>query len=428
MKQGGVRRLGFAFLVPLCLGAIVASACSEPPPAEPAAGEPPAFVRVEGGRILDPQGRELAIKGIGLGNWLLPEGYMFRFGRTASPRMIYELTSQLLGPAESRRFWREFRENYVTRRDLQFLRDAGFNTVRVAIDYRILTPEDHPGIWLEEGFALLDRLVADCRDLGLFVILDMHGAPGGQNGENIDNGWAFPWLFESEESQTRTAEVWKRLAERYRDEPAVLGYELLNEPIPHFPEYAYLNERLEPVYRRITAAIREVDPDHIIILGGAQWNTNFEVFGPPFAENLVYAFHRYWEDVTPQLIEPYVAFRERYNVPVFMSESGENTDEWIRQFRELLENQDIGWCFWPYKKLGRPSCVVTIPEPEGWELIRQFAEREERGYEAVRRARPDLGQARQVLLQFLENIRFENCRPNPGYLQALGLRVPEPAK
>ncbi|HRR55676.1 MAG TPA: glycoside hydrolase family 5 protein [Acidobacteriota bacterium] len=402
---------------------------SSGPPEEPPAGEAVTrLARVRGPEILDPEGRQLQIRGIGLGNWLLPEGYMFRFERTASPRMIAELTAQLLGPSGARNFWKTFRERYVTTDDLRFLKEAGFNTVRVAIDYRIFTPEDHPEVWLDEGFQLLDALVDDCRRLGLYVILDLHGAPGGQNGENIDNGWGFPWLFESEASQARTEEVWRRLAARYRNEPAVLGYELLNEPIPHFPEYAYLNPRLEPLYRRITEAIRTVDPHHIIILGGAQWNTNFSVFGPPWTDNLVYAFHRYWEDVTPELIRPYTEFRDRYQVPVFMSESGENTDEWIRDFRELLESEHIGWCFWPYKKMETASCVVTIPVPEGWETIQAFAEREERGYEAVRKFRPDLGLARRTLEEFLEKVQFSNCRPNPAYLEALGLSLPATAE
>ena len=109
----------------------------------------------------------------------------------------------------------------------------------------------------------------------------MHCAPGGQTGANIDDSWGYPWLYDSPEASSTIA-IWKRIAAHYRDSETVLGYDLLNEPIPHFPELQKYNSKLEPIYKRIVAAIREVDKNHVIILGGAQWDTNFAVFGPPF--------------------------------------------------------------------------------------------------------------------------------------------------
>jgi len=72
-------------------------------------------------------------------------------------------------------------------------------------------------------------------------------------------------------------------------------------------------------------------------------------------------------------VQPYVDFREKYNVPLWLGESGENSDEWITQFRELLEKNDIGWTFWPYKKMEKSSAIVTIVPPEGWDKIVAFA-------------------------------------------------------
>jgi hypothetical protein len=215
----------------------------------------PGYVRVQGHELVAPDGTPLRLKGIGLGNWLLPEGYMFRFKKGAqSPRQIQELISELVGPDESRAFWTAFRDAWITRDDIRFLKKAGFDHVRVPFNYRLLTPEDQPGVWLPEGFALLDRVVGWCREEGLWVVLDMHGAPGGQTGRNIDDGWGHPWLYESAESQERTVAIWRRLAERYRGETAVLGYDLLNEPLPN--GYEALNPRVEPLYCRLVAAIR----------------------------------------------------------------------------------------------------------------------------------------------------------------------------
>lgn len=384
---------------------------------------PEGFVSVRGSQIVTPDGKELILKGIGLGNWLLPEGYMWKFNRAASPRMIEAVVNELIGPEDAVEFWQRFRDEYVTQVDIRLLKSLGFNSVRPAIDYRILSPEAHPELWLEEGFKRIDRLVDWCREAGLWVILDMHGAPGGQTGENIDNGWGYPFLFTSERSQTRAIEVWRKLAERYRDEPAVLGYELLNEPIPNFDAYRVLDSKLEPLFKRMTSAIREVDPNHIVILGGAQWNTDFRVFGRPFDDKLVYAFHRYWTKQDPAVIQDYLEFRDRYDVPIYLSESGENDNDWIRWFRKLLEKERIGWSFWPYKKMDSTRGVVSFAPPEGWDPIVRFANRETRGYKALQEARPPLDLASRAFDQLLKNILLENCTVNREYIRALGLNA-----
>jgi len=153
----------------------------------------------------------------------------------------------------------------------------------------------------------------------------------------------------------------------------VLGYDLLNEPIPHFPELRKYNPQLEPLYQRIVRAIREVDKNHIVILGGARWDTNFSVFGPPFYLNVMYTFHKYWMPPEQKEIQQYVDFRETHRVPIWMSESGENTDEWIAQYRELLDKNHIDWAFWPYKKMDSPRSIVSFPRPAYWEEIVAYA-------------------------------------------------------
>jgi aryl-phospho-beta-D-glucosidase BglC (GH1 family) len=242
-------------------------------------------------------GRPLLLRGINLGNWLMPEGYMFKFKAANSPRLIQVVVNQLVGPDEAARFWKAYRDNYITDEDIKFLKQAGFNSVRVPFNYRLFVAEGDTQRLDGVGYELLDRVVGWCKREGLYVVLDMHAAPGGQTGDNIDDSWAYPFLFESPESQELTVKIWQKIAARYKNEPAVLGYDLLNEPIPHFFDKAYLNPKLEPVYRKVVAGIRSVDKNHIIFLGGAQWDTNFKVFGPPFDEKLAYTFHKYWMEV-----------------------------------------------------------------------------------------------------------------------------------
>jgi endoglucanase len=381
-----------------------------------------AFLRVEGKNILDPDGQPLLLKGIGIGNWLLPEGYMWGFRRASSPRLINEVICQLVGEEQARAFWSTYYARFMTQEDVRFLAQAGFNHVRVSFNWRLFVTESEPRQLAGVGYDYLDRLVAWCKAESLYVILDMHGAPGGQSGDNIDDSWGYPFLFEDVESQALTIALWAALAERYRDEPAVIGYDLLNEPIATYFDREALNPKLEPLYKRIVEAIRAHDANHIIFLGGAQWNTDFSVFGPPFDDNLVYTFHRYWEEVTPELIAPYVEFSERYNVPLWMGESGENTYEWIAAFRELLEGHNIGWTFWTYKRLNTDRSVVSIEKTPEWDDIVAFAEHPRATFKELREQRPSRQVVDQALRDYLDHIRFEACQINAGYLEALGLR------
>jgi endoglucanase len=380
------------------------------------------FVTTRGKDLISRDGKPLLLKGINLGNWLLPEGYMFRFKTANSPRLIQTVINELVGEDEGRQFWNTYRENYVSREDIRFIKRSGFNSVRVPFSYRLLVSDSTPARLEGEGYRLLDDVVSWCRQENLYVILDMHGAPGGQTGDNIDDSWGYPFLFESAERQDLTVNIWRKLAARYRSEPTVIGFDLLNEPIAHYFDTASLNPRLEPLYRKIVAAIREVDRNHLIFLGGAQWDTNFKVFGPPFDSKLVYTFHKYWMNVNREAIQEYLDFRDKYNVPVWMGESGENTDEWIDSFRTLLEQNNIGWCFWPYKKLEATSCVASIEQPEDWDAIIAFAEGPRTTFEEVRKLRPSKEKTQHALSDYLERIKLANCRINSGYLKALGMK------
>ncbi|MBV8855494.1 MAG: glycoside hydrolase family 5 protein [Acidobacteria bacterium] len=380
------------------------------------------FVTTRGREFVAPDGRPLLLKGINLGNWLLPEGYMFKFKTANSPRLIETVVNQLVGEAEARRFWKTYRDNYVTAEDIRFIKQSGFNSVRVPFNYRLFVTEGEPARLEGAGYELLDRVVGWCRREGLYVILDMHAAPGGQTGDNIDDSFGYPFLFESAEAQDLTVNLWRKLAARYAQEPAVLGYDLLNEPVAHYFDAAHFNPRLEPLYKKIVAGIREVDKNHVVFLGGAQWDTNFKVFGPPFDGRVAYTFHKYWMEVKQEAVQEYVDFSRKYGVPVWLGESGENKDEWVASFRELLERNRIGWCFWPYKKLDAASCIVSINKPADWDAVAAFADHPRTTFEDVRKNRPPREQVERALAEYLEQVKFRNCKVNGGYLKALGLR------
>ena len=100
------------------------------------------FVTTKGQNIITPDGKPILLRGINLGNWLVPEGYMFKFTHTNSPRLINETFTQLLGPEETKKFWKQYRDNYITKEDIAFIKKTGLNSVRVPFNYRLFVSED----------------------------------------------------------------------------------------------------------------------------------------------------------------------------------------------------------------------------------------------------------------------------------------------
>jgi endoglucanase len=254
------------------------------------------------------------------------------------------------------------------------------------------------------------------------VIIDLHAAPGGQTGVNHDDGTGFPLTFYVPRYRRLTVALWQSLAAHYRDEPAVLGYDLLNEPISPYSDEDYLNPRLEPLYREIVAAIRSVDTNHLVLLAGAQWSTSFAVFGRPFDANAVYTYHKFWANPTRDALQSYLNFSNRWNVPLLVGETGELTNAWNERFRKLNERFAIGWCFWPYKNLDSDTTVVSIRKPPGWDLIAEAGSAD--GKASRPDALPTHEQALAILDAYLEAARFENVRINADYLNSLGLAAP----
>jgi aryl-phospho-beta-D-glucosidase BglC (GH1 family) len=380
------------------------------------------FVSTSGKYIIGPNGSKVNLKGINLGNWLEPEGYMFKFDKAESSRKIYEVLNELIGPDAANKFWDEFRKNYIREEDIKFIKEVGFNSIRVPFHYNLFTNENFSSNCKHPGFELLDKVISWCSKYNIYVILDMHCAPGGQTGDNIDDSWGYPYLFENAESQELTVKIWKEIARRYKDEKIILGYDLLNEPIAHYFDTGKLNPLLEPLYIKITKAIREVDKNHIIILGGAQWDSNFKIFGKPFDSKLIYSFHKYWSDTTQTVIQEYIDFSNKYNVPIWLGESGENTMEWINSFRKLLDNNYIGWCFWNFKRLDTDRSIVSIKQPENYDKLIGFADTLRQTFSDLRKTIPDRGLVHKVLSDYLENIKLKNCTANTAYIKALGLK------
>jgi endoglucanase len=380
-----------------------------------------AFIRADGKRLVTPDGGTFFVKGINLGLWLVPEGYMFRFNRkTEAPDQIRRVFERLLGPDGATQFWTRFRDTYVSEADIKFIASAGFNTIRVPLDYRMFVTGDAEPKFEGIGYALIDRLVGWAKASSLHVILDLHAAPGGQVGASHDGGSGFPLLYYVSANQVLTEQLWRTLAQRYHDEPTVLGYDLLNEPIAPHHDTKYLEPRLEPLLERLTAAVREVAPHQVIFIEGSRWATTWQALGPPFASNLVYTYHSYWASPRRNTIQPQLNFRDRYDVPILITETGEGSDRWITDFRKMHESFGIGWIFWPYKNLNQTTTVASVPMSSDWRAIIDFADRFADDPNATLPPQPVIARAFE---SYLQGIEFANCTIRWSYLAALGLKA-----
>jgi hypothetical protein len=378
------------------------------------------FLHTRGQDIVNESGKTILLRGVGLGNWMLPEGYMWKFGDGGDrPRRIEQIVTDLVGPEKARQFWTEFRRNYITEADIQRISSLGYNSVRPALNSRLFLSETDPPVELEEGFALLDKLVAWCKTQGVYVILDMHGAPGGQTGQNIDDSANDqPELFQQIKFQDRLVELWKSIARRYKDEPAVAGYDLLNEPLPARTGAAKAHKaQLEPLYQRITKGIREVDAKHIIILEGVDWANDWSVFSKPFDKNLVYQFHYYCWDNPAKLksVRTYLDYRKRFNVPVWVGETGERDGALYWATTEYFEANNLGWSFWPWKKMDTQNTPFSIKPPTSWEQVAAYSRNGQK---------PSPEIARKAFDELLLNIRLENCTFFPEVVNAMLRQAP----
>lgn len=376
-----------------------------------AAGKGERMLHVEGRDIVDDRGEKILLNGWGIGNWLCPEGYMWKAynNRFDRPRRIRQVIGELTGEEYAAYFWRTFEDTYIRKADLEAMKQAGFNSVRIPFIYSYFMEEGLGIRWKSRGFELLDRCVEWCRELGLYVILDLHGAPGGQTGSNIDDSVDdVPRLFLERENREKAVALWERLAERYLGNETIAMYDLLNEPIMP-PEagngdHDFLIPQLLSFYEEVTRAVRRKDPDHIISVEGYHWATEFAAFERKWDDNMVLHFHRYAEPPDIDCLRKYLDAGERLGLPVWMGETGENKNTWYAALYPLAQSLQIGFNLWPWKKMDCTNSFCSIKVPEGYEEILAYLEG------GIRPARE---RAQAVLNVYLENIRFENCTLHP---------------
>jgi len=370
------------------------------------------FLNVDGRRIINGAGEDVLLMGWGLGNWLLCEGYMWlsegcdRFDR---PRRIEAVIEELTGKAYAQKFWKSFRERYITESDIQMMAEMGYNSVRIPLNARLFVAEG-PGIqFLDEGFRLLDRVIDWCETHKLYAFIDLHGAPGGQTGANIDDCVDDVCrLFSDQDQFDKGVALWEKIAQRYADRWIVGGYDLLNEPIRpvRFEGDTALEQyvpRLKEFYEKCIERIRIHDQKHLITLEGHHWATEMEIFDHVYDPRMVIHFHRYGCAPDQSAFAPFLERSEKLNVPLWLGETGENTMEWFSAMMPLSASLDIGINLWPWKKMNCFNSPCSVNRPEDWDLITGYA---------MGGAHPGYEKAQKILNEYLRNMLIENCSIN----------------
>jgi len=385
------------------------------------------FLQVSGKQIVDAQGQNVILRGMGLGNWMLQEPYMMDVsGIVDNQQQLRIKISELVGTDNMAAFYSAWLTNYIREADVAALAGNGFNSIRVPMHYNLFTlpieQEPVPGqnTWLTNGFKLVDDLLSWCETNHLYLILDMHGCPGGQGYDKpiADYNPPAPSLWESSTNRAKLVALWGQIATHYANKTWIGGYDLINEPNWTFENNADIhgcgdqtNAPLRQLLMDITTAIRQVDTNHLLFLEGNCWAGNYNGILSPWDEKLVISFHKYWDQPTAASLQPWVDKRNQWNMPLWLGESGENSNEWFRDVVRYAEQVNIGWSWWPWKKIGTIAGPTIIQKPAGYQAILNYWNNSG--------PRPSTNDAFNGFLALAQTARYENCIVHPDVIDAL---------
>lgn len=385
------------------------------------------YLKADGQRIVNGKGENVLLRGIGLGGWMLQEGYMLRVnGIGQQQHVIKSKIAELIGEKSTEEFYNAWLANHTRKIDVDSLKAWGFNSIRLPMHFELYTlPADKEPVkgkdtWIEKGFALTDSLLTWCKTNHIYLILDLHAAPGGQGNDlNIaDRDASKPSLWGSEENKQKMIRLWKKIAERYAKEEWIGGYDIINEPNWGFEDLVTdkngtkekKNEPLRTLMIDITKAIREVDKKHIVIIEGNGWGNNYNGILPTWDNNMVLSFHKYWNFNDLGSIKHILNYREKYNVPVWLGETGENSNVWFTQAIQLFEENNIGWSWWPLKKLGSNNPLEISSNPKYQQIL---------NYWSGKGTKPSESDARAGLFKLADDLKLENNSYHKDVIDAM---------
>ena len=271
-----------------------------------------------------------------------------------------------------------FQGAWVTQADLDWIAAQGMNTVRVPLGYRGLTRGSDLApltelVWNEAAFARIDALLDGCEAAGLYAVLDMQEAPGGQNayaGEST--------LYADPAMQALTVDLWEELSRRYADRDSVAAYSLLAEPM-RAPDDA----ARDAVYDQLVRAIRARGDDHLLVIhDGFQGMGTLPVPTSVGWDGVVYSTHLFewgaqnlndYEAVVALYGTVFAVAQAEQDVPYYIGSFSTFVDaDWAydgaERMVEWYEDAGYGWTLWTYKRIDDPVDIALFGTETAWGL------------------------------------------------------------
>jgi aryl-phospho-beta-D-glucosidase BglC (GH1 family) len=341
------------------------------------------FLQAKGANIVTRSGKNVLLKGVGLGGWMNMENFITGFPATESLQRRAILA--VLGTEGYNRFFNRFLDVFFGEDDAAFLASLGMNCVRLPVNYRHFESDMKPFELIDDGFKILDRAIDRCANHKIYTVIDLHALPGYQNQHwHSDNPTHRAIFWDQKHFQDRVVHLWEALAGRYRDNPWVAGYNPINEPADPTGTVIY------PFYQRLHNAIRSIDASHLLFLDGNRYSTEFDIFKEVWP-NTIYTCHDYalpgfYEGgdypgtsrgifVDKNYLEKTFLERTEYmrqtNTPIWVGEFGPvylgNSEKDNMRYNILIDQLNIfrkhnaSWSIWTYKDIGLQGLVYVDP-------------------------------------------------------------------
>lgn len=383
------------------------------------------FVQVSGKKLLSRDGKALVLRGTNCGNWMVREPYMMNTSGNLDRQFKFDkMIADICGEDKVKEFDRLWLDNQFGEADMKFIADHGMNCLRVPMHYKFFTlpiekePVAGQQTWLDEGFTRIDSMCVWAERYGILLILDMHACPGGQSsGDICDYDSSKPSLWESEANRTKLVALWRKLAERYKDQKCVAGYDLINETNWSL---ANSNKMLWDLTKDIVKAIREVDTNHIVIMEGNGYCNDYNGFPTTKIDSkMILQFHRYWNHGNSGAVQWMADMGTKYNCPVYIGEFGENSNHWVGEHIRLCEEvgKFAAWTVWPMKKTSI-NCFLMVNRPSSYSnVISKYQNGQ----------KPTATELWNGLVAFAQAQNIKNCSQQLDYVDALlhlGFRKP----
>lgn len=319
------------------------------------------FLQTDGKKIVNRKGQEVSLRGVNLGAWLIQEEWMCPVENSVDNITTFEVLTERFGVEKAYELLNTYADNWITEVDLDNIASMGFNCVRVPFWYRNFYYDDKGTKILDENgewdFSRLDWVVEECGKRGIYVILDLHGAPGYQNNKEhcgkINSCGLFKLTKQAEAWRKLTIELWVAVAERYSGNPAVAMYDLLNEPMCDVASYIEKNNlKTISLYSRLYDAVRSVDNDHIITMEGIWRLYNLPAPWLMGWSNVVYQLHFYNKTNFGFKLLLFTALLYPYNVPLYVGEFKSLGSATWDAILGTMNKWNYSWTIWSYKGTG----------------------------------------------------------------------------